>query len=151
MLCSFETVIAAEVYRFFSAVGFGLPPTTFNSISKSDHIGKHELSDRKHQDDALEWKEVRHFFSQEYTNILDKMYGLQGLLSSDHRFAVDYSISTGELIFRQWIVLTEGVLEERPLLGEQEQSSLNYLWYEFVLLLEYFGGVLQLWFSLSVV
>ena len=46
------------------------------------------------------WNELAIYFRQECTNILDRVYGLQGLLPYELRVAVDYSISADELFFR---------------------------------------------------
>jgi hypothetical protein len=97
--CGSETITSAQMHDVFNPFGWdaGLPSTAHHLISSSDYIAAQRVSAFKSDKVDLDWLDIYHFLQHKCSNILDKIYGLQGLLNPKHHVPVAYNISVDKV------------------------------------------------------
>lgn len=138
VFCGCDWISTAQLRNVFLATTWGLqvPATTYHLL---------ELVDKKSWPN-LDRNELQSFLSCNCTYIVEKVYGLQGLLHPKHRLPVDYQISPDELFFRSFTISLQ---EAHQKTEDGKSEEIN--WKLFVNLLETLGSALELEFPPAVV
>lgn len=153
--CGFESVSSAQIHNLYSTIGWDidLPRTPFDLIASKDLIMDYVRS-RQLEVDSIntrsnpEWLDIYHFLGHDCSNFLDKVYGIQGLLDSQFRVPVDYSISADNLFFRLFPIFVSCTI--RMVSNPPWTEAPLFDWRNLVTLLRALGRALKVTFLPSV-